>query len=517
VLVYLSRVTSAAYPADSSVLLSPDSTTAARSQRKIWISIGTLMLLRVGDIWRNGVLVDQPNYQLDVFSELRIDKSTTNLIKAGLNLNEQGFLLPIAEHPWHLQCTHTYCVMVRLDHDRRLIIPCMELARFYFGSSSGLITSLFLPPLQKPTLYSNANFEKINGFLEIELGENISGASAADIGRLHLNQVAWRSAVQIGTSMIAGSVSDKGIHPQTHFPFEGNTTLIAKGKWLSFSTAQESTFLVYSLQSCSHPFPFKSLKYTYKNCSKRNIKTSQPNQTPSSQSQKKSAKDSLEQDVVDQDASNNLISKIKNIKSEPRFPDLTKKSVWKNQDLSASNSSDITSSGTPINQTAVGKSGSSERIRSIDLAFQLNSKQSHQMPDFLRNSVNELMQLQNLKIELLTASDEDGWTVPATTLSDEDGEIDLRLYMEDDLGELRLRRVSAFAIKKEDEHVSVVLIESVPIYIKLYTTAGDNTNEIFQTLMCASGDYLSKSNSSESNLLSTINWLFDSDEERRMS
>jgi hypothetical protein len=55
-LLHLSRVLDSNYRDDPSVLLSPASTTPAKFQRKIWVSVGTLPRLRIGDIWRNGRL-----------------------------------------------------------------------------------------------------------------------------------------------------------------------------------------------------------------------------------------------------------------------------------------------------------------------------------------------------------------------------------------------------------------------------------------------------------------------------
>lgn len=230
-LVHLSRVLNTSFREDSSVLLSPVSTSPAKFQRKVWISAGTLPLLRIGDIWRDGKLEVSPDYQLETFTDLRIDDTTVSLIKAGLNLDEQGFLLPMSEHPWHMQCTHSYCVMVNLPENRRLIIPCIELIRFYFGSSSNLITKLFLPPLERKALYSDSLFDKGTGRLTLQLAEKISGASAADLGRLHLDPVAWRAALHVGTSALKASLVNEQVYPQAFFPFEGETTLVAAGKW----------------------------------------------------------------------------------------------------------------------------------------------------------------------------------------------------------------------------------------------------------------------------------------------
>ena len=98
--LHLSCVLDGNFRDDPSVLLSPNSTTPAKFQRKAWVSVGTLPLLRIGDIWRDGRLEARPDYQMESFADLHIDKTTTHLVKAGLNLDDKGFLLPLSEHPW---------------------------------------------------------------------------------------------------------------------------------------------------------------------------------------------------------------------------------------------------------------------------------------------------------------------------------------------------------------------------------------------------------------------------------
>ena len=188
VFLHLSRVTEDHLSGDNpAALLSPNFTAPARFQKRIWVSVGTLPVLRIGDLWRDGTLFKKPDYQLECFRDLQINSTSTTLIKAGLNLEEKGFLLPLSEHPWHLQCTHSYCLMVELPENRRLIIPCMELIRFYFGSSSNLVTKLFSPPLTRADLYNNATFDRQAGRLQLKLADKISGTSASDIGRMHLD------------------------------------------------------------------------------------------------------------------------------------------------------------------------------------------------------------------------------------------------------------------------------------------------------------------------------------------
>ena len=247
VLLYISRVVEPGFLDNPSVLLNPTSTSPAKAQRKVWVSVGTLPLLRVGDIWQNGKLALSPEYQTETFPETVIDERKVTLIKAGLNLDEKGFLLPLSEHPWHLNCTHSYCVLVDLPSGRRMVIPCVELIRFYFGSSGSLITKLCLPPLTRGALYTKAEYDKASGRLVLELAERVSGASAADIGRLHLDKMAWQAALHVGTSALKASLASQQPYPQALFPFQGDTTLIASGKWLPFGDQKESTFVVFSL------------------------------------------------------------------------------------------------------------------------------------------------------------------------------------------------------------------------------------------------------------------------------
>lgn len=304
------RITDSRFRDDPAVLLSPHSTVSPNFQRRVWVSVGTLPLLRIGDIWRDDQLDVRPDYEQEEFTDIQIDQSTTTLIKAGLNLDERGFLLPLSEHPWHMQCTQSYCMMVDLPDSRRLIIPCMELVRFYFGSSSSLITKLFLPPLARDSLYKKAAMNTRTGQLMLALAEKMSGASAADIGRLHLEPAAWRAAAHVGASILKASVANQAIYPQALFLFEGKTTLAASGKWLSFTDQPRATFLVYNLQSCAHPFPFSSLRYEVKGGHpqpphpERGAENSNVNQTLAS------AKDAKDQPIVEHDPSNNLAPRI---------------------------------------------------------------------------------------------------------------------------------------------------------------------------------------------------------------
>ena len=514
IFVYLSQVPDQRFLNDPSFLLDPKSTDATQNQRGCWVSVGTLPLLQIGDIWQDQKLLLRPDYQLESFGDLQIDGTTTKLIKAGLNPNEKGFLLPLAEHPWHRRSTQSYCLEVALPDNKRIIIPCVELIRFYFGSSSGLLTQLFLPPLTKNKLCTKAYFDSTQERLTLELADKISGTSAADIGRLHRSSHAWRAALTIGTSLLRGKALGQEIHPQTFFPFEGKTDLVASGKWLSFAGIPNSTFVVYSLRSCSHPFPFKSLRYEIKN--KDTYVTKQRGDEVAFKNlqnaaiQHLGARDSANQNLKEQDASNQLASKTWFFSAEARFPDLIQKPVWKSKALvPADTDQKLVGSGAPeIEAAAVGESGSNHRIRSVDLAMLNKQEQRKPPPEFMRSFVDDLSQLSGVEITLLTASDEDGWTVPITALHNDDGEIDARLFVDTDGGQSRLRRVGVFALSKDNERLCIPVIEASPIHTKLYVATRQSPDEVWQTLKSAATNFLTCSSSDDS-IAQQITWIFD--------
>lgn len=511
VLVHLSRVLNTSFQGNPALLLAPDCTFASR-QRKVWVSIGTLPLLRIGDIWRNGQLACTPDYELEQFLDLEINTQTALLIKAGLNLEDKGFLLPRTEHPWHMECTQSYCLMVELSQNRRLIIPCMELIRFYFGSSSDLLTKLFLPPLIRDTLYSKPHFDKSSGRLSMQLAAGISGASAADIGRMHMDPHAWRTAVHVGTSLLKGSLSSQGAYPQAYFPFEGQTDLFVSGKWLSFQDDPRATFIAYSLRSCSHPFPFRSLRYDVKDrtlaSAHKNIRTQNESDTRVA---RKSAEDSPDQQLIDNDASSKLAKQRRPTWGSVRFPDLTQKTIWKNRALSetSTNSAFDGTRSTDVQHSAVGAPGSERRVRPID--FEIRAKQNSEFPapDFLREIVDELKSLEGFKIQLLTDSEQDGWTIPITVLVSEDGEIDVNLFIEINANQLRERRIAVFSVEYKTEYVKIVAIESSPVHIKLYLPSKDDETDLLETLSCAASDFISRPEPKTEDVAQLIRWVFD--------
>lgn len=451
-------------PADAAALLS-NAATRCNNQRQAWIPIGIMGAVRIGDIWKDGQCVLSPIYQTERFEKLDIRRDTTNFVKSGMKL-DGAYLLPISQHPWHIQQTMSYCLKVKLANEKKLIIPCIELIRFYFGSSSRLLNLLFTKQISKDDFYKNMQLAETTGHLHLKLASGLSGMSAADIGRLSLNPDAWRAARLIFDRCMAASVERKPIYPHTGFPFIGKTDLIASGKWLPHGGKPDETFVVYSLRSCSHPFPFDSLSYESSDdrkvsAPKNGTGNSQGNQ--SSTFIKKSVKPES-QTLADTDPGKSRSSKEVWQTGSPRFPDLINKRIWRERYDTADPpvilfSKDV---GPQVEQVSVGSgSACNGNTREIDLGQGHNYEQIQDIDlkkhkfvfDGAKLALRQTKSVSKITEAVLITLP--GYSHPVISLPhlvDENGEIHPVSFYSDGRGGTRCRRACFVELRKNDEN-----------------------------------------------------------------
>lgn len=419
--------------------------------------VGLVPLFRIGDLWRDGVLHSKPDYELETFESVRVEGAT--LVKAGVNLDGRGFLLPAGEHPWHMRCTHSYCLKVDLPGSRRLIVPCMELARFYFGSSSKLLAKLFEPGLVREDLYADASFDDQTGHMSIVLAQGMTWNSAADIARICRDPNAWRAALTVGSSIQEASAdAEDRRFPKARFPFSGTSTLTAAGRWLTFGSGGRSTFLVYNLRSCSHAFPFRSLKYEVKGGRPR-VQTTQF--VPKARSFKARSLQMLEEMLPGEDPSKNFARRNLRQQGAQRFPDLVPKSILRVSDLELQGPAQSGGGEPGPKASSVGESSSEKRVRPVELMVACSAA-DHQskMPSFLTSVVNQLSQMHDrVQVRLLTQTDDGDWTVPVPTVVDDEGVIHDNLFVERNGGS-DLRRVCAFELTHGKRSLRLIAIEA---------------------------------------------------------
>ena len=372
------------------------------------VSVGTLVLLRVGSLWQNRRYIGDEEAVTEDFDNVCVDAPNLTFVKAGERDNS-GFLYPISEHPWHMQSTASYCVHIKISNELGLVIPCFEILRFYFGSSASFLSKLFKPALRREDLYvPSKTHVKPEHASRILLADGISSASGIDIARIAGNSMAWRSAVNIGKSILRAT--EKGRFVRLGFPFTGNTKLKAKGKWLTSNLGIKRTFAVYQLLQCGHPLPFKSLNHKASGASASDVSQSKFGSSQFNSKQiaaLKSDQTSEPSTLVEQDPGK-LSAKHYEFYGARRFIDLENKKV--RGEINTKNTSDPNHlKNASINKIAIGEMGSAPGIRPIDV-IEANIK-FETAPQFLHLLLNALS-FENIRFEAITIDGVDGWTQP---------------------------------------------------------------------------------------------------------
>lgn len=436
-----------------------------------WVSVGILVVLRVGSRFQNRRFVGVGGGEQETFTDIDVGAPDVELIKTGSSVNGH-FLLPLFHHPGHRAHTKGFCVCVPLSDGRRLIVPCMELVRFYFGSSSALLSKLLQPGLRRDDLYESERSRVGAGLTRshLYLAANLTGRCATDVARIAGDLAAWRSAVSIGMSM--ASQHNQG-YVRTSFPFSGRTTLKARGQWLPLGNVARQTFVVHELLHCLHPLPFKRLKYHTSPLAgkKGQAKASKrPNSAEEHRSDSSAGKTST---LVEKDAGP-FGSQLFRFSDSQRFPDLANKPVYRKR--VDSNDEPLMVSSASIHDLALGRAGSEDRVRPAEL----EAAPMKEVPAFLQPIIEVLADISDLSLRPLTNAGEDGWSVPLEEcivgLSDE------QRYLpraSEHSGRL-LRRVSVLHLALQAWTQACVVIEYDRLVIASYPVVGASDQECLE-------------------------------------
>lgn len=453
-------------PSDQLALLTPEATNHQRSH-ETWVPVSALPIVAIGDLWQSGERITSPDYQKESFNKLQITPETAIFVKAGLALDDR-FLIPLNHHPWHRLHTQSYCVSISLPGQRRILVPCMEIIRFYFGSSSNLLQRLFTNPLTQSTLWTTKRFDPVTHHLHLVLANRLSGVSASDIGRIAESPLAWRSAAGIHASCQKASVQRHPVYPYTGFPFEGQTDLMASGIWLPFGDIENATFLVYRLISCSHPFPFKSLSYEAPD--RKALYDRKRDQGSKASSFAKGQK-SRESQIVDKDPDAKKNGKSPRVQIDHRFPDLVSKPVWREK-LEAIPKADVflMKKDGSLEQVAFGEGCGQSDATGTDVRLGTDvdaADDSVALPRFVKRGLKMIAELPEfveekpeLKLVCLPGKTKPVFSLPVVI--DEDGEIDQKLLFRSTSGVTRSPRVSIVEVMCNTNFVGHYLILESP-------------------------------------------------------
>lgn len=422
--------------------------TDVRDQQQIWMPVGSLPMLQIGDIWQDGRLLTEPKYTSESF-EFDLTKHPATPIKAGVSIRHDH-LLPFPEHPWHVNHTHSYCLSVPIDEARTLIVPGAEMIRFYFGSSSKLIHRLFTAPFSEAALYRERHYNPDTGHLHLKLTERMNKAGAQDIGRIAQDEHARQAAAAVYGNCVKATSRGESAYPYIGFPFMGRTKLYVQGVWLSFQGKAERTFLAFSIRSCLHPFPFRSLSFDNPS-GKRNPGKGKPGtgdndrQSPYVVSKpKKTALDGA-------DPGNRKKWREIALERRTRFPDLLNKPVWQQQViLLGAEEVYCRHDDGSIEKVSFGEPTAAGEARPIDVALGGTSlvaiNGDVELPRFVRQGIRSACDgLPSRGCELeakpLLVDGRSEPVFPLPMVLDEDGVIDPTPMFTEPNGHQRMRRV----------------------------------------------------------------------------
>lgn len=438
-------------------------------QKTAWIPVGSLMHVRIGDVWKDGKYFETPAYSTETHM---LDIKPSAPIKAGNLINEE-YVLPFDSFDWHRGETGAYCLLVKIDESHQIVIPTLELILFYFGSSSLFLINLF-QPYQESNFWEKMEMEAATGYLSLRLAKNISSASAADIGRIAASPAAMSAAKGIHKSiMLTGHKTNPGhqvkkAYTYMQFPFTGHTKLTTLGQWLPPNKAGVNTFVVYQIKRCTHPFPFQDLKYTTSAESKWNKEKGQ-NQTSSAKNSSDFAqKKSIVLDEHDPHEKKSM--GIMKSYSKLKFPDLKYKSVSAVGLNEALSDGPVypTKSGSDSTTVATGEAFSSGDGRLVDMV-ELALPEDYdleKLPKFIKNAIAKFAEEDKIFVGFNAPLGTTTPNFPLPTLMTDKGVIDRSVQFQPIVGRIMRRYGCQLKVKdKSGKLEQWIVLQGLNAYV----------------------------------------------------
>lgn len=283
--------------ADSSTLNSTASYDHSAS-RMVNIGVGLLPILRIGMFWHKGKPYELPQGN-PVYTRktLRIpaisiepNHSAGVLLASDICIaardglpgpDGRQYFIPKKYYPLFEQgqfsrdanlakCLRFECQEVETDAVGRerlkqltIIVPCVEVFRFYYANSTPLTLALLAGGLETPAndLWNPepelTYIDPISRAALIQLRMRMKDADAETIARICFSEYAQICARNIPKSITRNFVNHRGAVVEAYPPFCETTRWRVSGKAFKFDG--EWQFLVYEILDCTAPLPFSSL------------------------------------------------------------------------------------------------------------------------------------------------------------------------------------------------------------------------------------------------------------------
>lgn len=234
--------------------------------RMVPIGVGQLPLLRMSSLWRDGELVRLRSGIEQVF-DLDIPPGLPNYFTATDKIGLSG-LIPFRDHRLMGFGKNTKCIVLSYNGDPAgIIIPAIELIRFYYANSTRLSKAIFDGDfIHSPFSIYDPAYTGLDGRLAVVCRrQDVSDDDCWTIARILNSQAAFDGARRVNDSMMRDFANTKQANPESAFPFSGKTRVKALCKKVGYP----ARWLVLSLVSCSAPFPYEDLQVMADNDGRR--------------------------------------------------------------------------------------------------------------------------------------------------------------------------------------------------------------------------------------------------------
>ncbi|WP_295983320.1 hypothetical protein [uncultured Variovorax sp.] len=162
-------------------------------RQAIEIPIAILPHVRLGDIWKDGSLVESVPLTRLVFEDLLVDEQTAEVVPSVLPYSPpdgaSSYVLPFGAFDAHRAHTRSWVARVQVDPGTVLVVPSLELFRFYFGATGSVLESVMSGADAEQRLYHAAYISRTSNAANIVLGMGMPAAAAPTVARIALDPV----------------------------------------------------------------------------------------------------------------------------------------------------------------------------------------------------------------------------------------------------------------------------------------------------------------------------------------
>lgn len=235
-----------------------------KQTQTIEVPVSFLSELRLGDVWKDGILQGSELLETEMFPALQINESTATVNVIGKPISrDEGkpvkYAVPFSQYSAFSNHKSSFIARVRVNETTFLVVPSIEIIRFYFAHYGSFTKLMFSGSLDRAALRKGCTLGRENGTANVVLPAGVHSVAAPAIARIAFDDAAGKAYSQFVKSGTLASMTSSNWYPKMGFPLAGLTNLQASGRWIEHEG--ERTFIVFKLLSCSHPLPFRDLYY----------------------------------------------------------------------------------------------------------------------------------------------------------------------------------------------------------------------------------------------------------------